>query len=105
MTRQLRLFVEETPKKVYVSALDWPGLSRGAKTEDQAVELLLAALPRYAKVARAAGERFDPTDLDLEVTERAQGDAGTAWGIPSLVASVDREAVDLIGAWIKSLKR
>ncbi|HKF85229.1 MAG TPA: hypothetical protein VKB30_05540 [Candidatus Limnocylindrales bacterium] len=94
MTRQLRLFVEETPKKVYVSALDWPGLSRGAKTEDQAVELLLAALPRYAKVARAAGERFDPTDLDLEVTERAQGDAGTAWGIPSLVASVDREAVD-----------
>lgn len=94
MSRPLRLFVEETPKKVYVSALDWPGLSRGARTEDQAVELLLAALPRYAKVARSAGERFDPTDFDLEVVERAEGDAGTAFGIPAVVASADREAVD-----------
>jgi hypothetical protein len=94
MSRPLRLFVEETPKKVYVSALDWPGLSRGAKTEDQAVELLLAAMPRYARVARSAGERFDPTDLDLEVVERADGDAGTAFGIPAIVATADRESVD-----------
>ncbi|HET7828333.1 MAG TPA: hypothetical protein VFL03_02140 [Candidatus Limnocylindrales bacterium] len=94
MSRPLRLFAEETPKKVYVSALDWPGLARGAKTEDQAVELLLAALARYAKVARSAGERFDPTDMDLEIVERAEGDAGTAFGIPAIVADADREAVD-----------
>src|SRR5262245_30868555 len=94
MSRSLRLFVEETPKKVYVSALDWPGLSRGGRTEDQAVELLLAALPRYAKVVRSAGDRFDPTDFDLDVVERAAGDAGTAFGIPAMVAPADREAVD-----------
>ena len=94
MSRTLRLFVEETPKKVFVSALDWPGLARGAKTEDQAIEVLLAALPRYAKVARMAGERFDPTDLDIEVSSRAEGDAGSAYGIPSLVAPEDREPVD-----------
>ena len=94
MSKPLRLFVEETPKKVFVSALDWPGLARGAKTEDLAVEALVAHLPRYAKVARKAGERFDPHDLDIEVVSRATGDAGSAFGIPSLVAPEDGEPVD-----------
>ena len=94
MSKPLRLFVEETPKKVFVSALDWPGLARGAKTEDLAVESLLAHLPRYAKVAHKAGERFDPHDVDLEVVSRTEGDAGSAFGIPSLVAPEDREPVD-----------
>jgi hypothetical protein len=94
MSKPLRLFVEETPRKVFVSALDWPGLARGAKTEDLAVESLVAHLPRYAKVARKAGERFDPHDFDIEVVSRTEGDAGSAYGIPSIVASEDREPVD-----------
>ena len=94
MSRPLRVLVESTPKKAYVSALDWPGLARGARTEDQAIELLLAALPRYARVARAAGERFDPTDMDLVVADRVAGDAGTEWGIPSMVVDADREPAD-----------
>jgi hypothetical protein len=94
MSRPLRLFVEETPRKVFVSALDWPGLARGARTEDMAVEALLAALPRYAKVAHKAGERFDPHEDDVEVASRTAGDAGSAYGIPSLVAAEDREPVD-----------
>ncbi|HEU0243304.1 MAG TPA: hypothetical protein VFQ75_05320 [Candidatus Limnocylindrales bacterium] len=94
MSRTVRLFVEETPRKVFASALDWPGLARGAKTEDLAIELLLAAMPRYAKVARRAGERFDPTDLDIEVSRRVEGDYGSAYGIPSMVAPEDREPVD-----------
>jgi hypothetical protein len=94
MSKPLRLFVEDTPKKVFVSALDWPGLARGAKTEDLAVESLVAHLPRYAKVARKAGERFDPHDFDIEVVSRTDGDASSAYGIPSIVAPEDREAVD-----------
>jgi len=94
MSRPLRLFVEETPNKIFVSALDWPGLSRGGKTEDLAIEALLAALPRYAKVARKAGERFEPHDVDIEVASRAPGDAGSAYGIPSIVAPEDREPVE-----------
>jgi hypothetical protein len=90
----LRLLVEATPKKAYVSALDWPGLARWGKTEDAAVEALLAALPRYAKVARRAGERFDPTGWDLDVAERVEGDASTEWGVPSMIATADREPVD-----------
>jgi hypothetical protein len=94
MSKPLRLFVEETPRKVFVSALDWPGLARGAKTEDLAVESLVAHLSRYAKVAHKAGERFDPHDFDIEVVRRTEGDACSASGIPSLVAREDREPVD-----------
>lgn len=94
MSRTLRVLVESTAKKAYVSALDWPGLARGAKTEDQAVELLIAALPRFARIARATGERFDPTDLDIAVADRVPGDAGTEWGVPSIIVAVDREPVD-----------
>ena len=93
MSKPLRLFVEETPKKVFVSALDWPGLARGGKTEDLAVESLVAHLPRYAKVAHKAGERFDPQDVDIEVVSRTKGDSGSAFGIP-LVAPEDRDPVD-----------
>lgn len=94
MSRTLRLLVETTSKKAYVSALEWPGLARWGKTEDAAVESLLEHLPRFARVARRAAERFDPTDWDLEVVERVTGDASTAFGVPAIVAAADREPVD-----------
>jgi hypothetical protein len=92
--RTIRVLVESTPKKVFVSALDWPGLSRGGKDEGLAIEALLASLPRYAVVAEAAGEAIDIAGATIEVVERIDGDAGTAFGIPSVVAAADREPVD-----------
>jgi hypothetical protein len=92
--RTLRLLVETTPKKVFVSALDWPGLSRGGRDEAAAVENLLAHVERYAPVARAAGYPLPGVDLDLEVAERIDGDAGTAFGMPSVVGAADREPVE-----------
>ena len=60
MTRQLRVTIEVGPKgkKVAAVAPDWPGLSRGAKTDQEAVERLLAYVPRYAPVAKLD----EPTD-------------------------------------------
>ena len=91
---EIRILVEATPKKVFVSALDWPGLSRGGKDEAAAVESLLAHIERYAPVARAAGHPLPGVDLHLEVAERIDGDAGTAFGMPSVVAEADRAPVD-----------
>ena len=90
----IRVLVESTPKKVFVSALDWPGLSRGAKTEEAAVDALLATVPRYAPVAAAAGFPFDADNLAIDVAERVEGDASTAFGVPAIVAATDREPVD-----------
>jgi hypothetical protein len=94
MGTQIRVLVETTPKKVFVSALDWPGWSRGARDESTAVELLLAVAPRYAEVAATAGLELDVDDLVIEVAERLDGDAGTAFGVPAVVADADRRPVD-----------
>ncbi len=90
----LRLLVESTPKKVFVSALDWPGLSRAGRDEPAAVEALLVAAKRYVEVAGAAGQAFGGATLQLEVVERLDGDAATAFGVPSRVAEADRMPVD-----------
>jgi hypothetical protein len=90
---RLRVVVETTPKRVFVSALDWPGLARGARQEAAAIEALLAALPRYARIAEAAGEAFPVDGTQVEVTERIDGDAGTAFGVPSVPADADRTPV------------
>jgi len=94
----IRVLVETTPRKVFVSALDWPGLSRGGKTEEAAVEALLAAVPRYAPVASMAGYPLEGPGLEIDVVERAEGDAGTAFGVPAIVAAADREPVDAADA-------
>ncbi|MGA9594510.1 MAG: hypothetical protein WBV06_00015 [Acidimicrobiia bacterium] len=57
MAEPIRIAVELGPKgkKCAAWALDWPGLERGGKNEEVAVEHLDAYLPRYAAVAKNAG--------------------------------------------------
>jgi hypothetical protein len=89
----LRVLVETTPKRVFASALDWPGLARGGRDEASAMIALAAAMPRYAPVAKLAGQAFDAVAA-FEVVERVEGDSGTAFGVPSLVAEADRSPAD-----------
>jgi hypothetical protein len=93
----IRVFVEIAPKRVFASALDWPGLARSGKTEASALEALAAAVPRYAVVAERAGAEFDAAAA-FEVVERLPGDATTAFGAPSVVADIDRQPTDTTGA-------
>ena len=59
MTNRMRVTLEIGPKgkKMVAVAPDWPGLARGAKTEEAAIERLLSYVPRYAPVAKLAGWR------------------------------------------------
>ena len=92
----LRVVVEATPKRVFASALDWPGWARGAKTEDEALSALLAYADRYAPVARRARVPFDPpaTLRGVSVVERLDGGASTEFGIPSLPSATEDAAMD-----------
>jgi hypothetical protein len=90
----VRVLVEITPNRVFASALDWPGLSRSGKTEPAAAEALLAAAARYAPVAAAAGYPLAAGELAIDIVERVEGDAGTAFGVPAIVAAADRAPVD-----------
>jgi hypothetical protein len=92
---ELRVTLEIGPKgkKVVAVAPDWPGLERGAKTADAAIEKLTSYLPRYmrvAKLARRGGELATITDVD--VVEQYPGIGSTDfWGISFAFSSIDEQ--------------
>ena len=91
----LPVLIEAATKRVFACAVDWPGLARSGRTEADAIDALLAALPRYEAVAAAAGLAF-PAGLgrdDVAVVERVEGNATTDFGAPGIVGEVDRKPV------------
>jgi hypothetical protein len=93
MTERLDVALEGTGKKVFASALDWPGWSRSGKTAEAAIEALLAYAPRYELVVRAAGLRL-ASAFDVDVVERLDGGSGTEFGVPSRPTEADARPVD-----------
>jgi len=95
MADELRVMLEIGPrgKKAAAVAPDWPGLERGAKTDEAATERLLAYLPRYAKVAELAGMDAELTaNTTVEVVERYPGTGSTDfWGISFAFSGIDRQ--------------
>jgi hypothetical protein len=95
MAKQLRVTLEIGPKGKQVAAVapDWPGLERGAKTGEAAIERLQAYLPRYAQVAKLAGMEGEFAALStLEVVEHYAGTGSTDfWGISFAFSSLDRQ--------------
>jgi hypothetical protein len=79
MNDSIRVMVERGKKKrVVASAFDWSGWDRSAKTEEDALVVLAAYRPRYAKVAALAGlaGEFGATG-DAVVVERLEGNGMT----------------------------
>ncbi len=93
MTERLTVAIEGTGKKVFASALDWPGWSRSGKTPEAAIEALLAYAPRYEPVLRAAGLAI-PSSFDVEVVEQLEGGSGTEFGVPSRPTQADTRPAD-----------
>jgi len=92
-TSPIRIVIEETPKKTFASAIDWPGWSRSGKTEDAAVATLLAYAERYRPVAERAG-RFVTGPEGVDVVDRLPGDASTTFGVPGRVHAVDHAPLE-----------
>ena len=85
------VYLEVAAKRTFACAVDWPGWCRSGKTEDAALEALLAYWPRYAKVAMAAGDTLpDVSPTDVHVVERLPGDATTEFGAPGQISDADR---------------
>lgn len=83
--------LEVTPKRVFASAIDWPGWSRSAKDEELALDALGRYAERYRPIVGAAGARLLAGAAErLEVVERVAGSSGTEFGIPYTVTDLDR---------------
>ncbi len=98
MANRLRVLVEQpTRGKRWVAvAADWPGLERGGKTEDQALEKLAAYVPRYLPVATRVrlGSELE-TQTEVDVIGRYPGTGSTDfWGISFAPSPLDREPFD-----------
>jgi hypothetical protein len=98
MTSTLRVQVEQPTKgKKWVAiAIDWPGLERNGRDEEQAVEHLRSYLPRYLAVAKRArlGSKL-AAQTDMEIVERYVGVGSTGfWGISFAPSSLDRLPMD-----------
>ena len=107
MTHTIPVVLELGPKgkKVVAVAPDWPGLARGAKSEEAAIERLLSYAPRYAPVAKLAGmadafassgaAHVDPhvdPEIDADIIERYAGTGSTDfWGISFAFSSIDQQ--------------
>jgi hypothetical protein len=95
----LRVALEASAKRSFAWALDWPGWCRAGKTDEAAIETLLAYASQYAPVAGEAGLAVPAAGrIDVEVIERIEGGTATEFGIPWQVVDADREPVTIAEA-------
>ena len=95
MTGELGVLLEIGPKgkRVVASAMDWPGLERWGRTDDEAIDKLLTYRPRYAPVADRLGLRaaFDREGTPT-VLERTPGNTSTDWwGIAHVPSAIEAQ--------------
>jgi len=97
VTGRIRVTLEIGPKgkKVVAVAPDWPGLERGAKSAEEAIERLRRYIPRYSQVARLAAmdAEFDALK-NIDIVEQYPGTGSTDfWGISFAFSSIDKQSM------------
>jgi len=87
---QVAVFIESGSRRVFASALDWPGWARSGKSEQLALAALADYLRRYEAIVALAGLP-GPGDAQLVVTERHPGVAkGADFGALGEIATSER---------------
>jgi hypothetical protein len=89
----IAVYLESGSKRVFASALEWPGWCRSGKDATLALNALAASAPRYALVAAEAGLPFPVRSPSFDVVERIKGSATTDFGAPGEVPASDRESL------------
>ncbi|HVC75084.1 MAG TPA: hypothetical protein VND96_01055 [Candidatus Micrarchaeaceae archaeon] len=95
MNDTIRVMIEKGRKKpvAVAVALDWPGWNRSGKTEEEALQVLAAYRPRYAKVAERAGLAVEFRKAgEMAVVERLEGTGMTDfYGLSARSAGPEQE--------------
>ena len=85
------VYLEVGSKRVFACSLAWPGWTRGGRDEDEAMQALVDAAPRYRRTLGAAARDLTTpaTPKGLRVVERVRGNATTDFGAPGVPAKAD----------------
>jgi hypothetical protein len=91
----VKVYLETGEKKVFAVALDWLGLARSGKTEEAALDALVAYAPRYVQSMNAVlgGVTGPMSAKGLDVVARLAGNRTTDFGAPDAILPADREPV------------
>lgn len=89
MAAPVSAYLEIGEKRVFASAVEWPGWTRSAKDEKLALEKLAEYASRYAAVPKAARIQFGGGAPTFKVVERVKGNPTTDFGAPAIPASSD----------------
>ena len=94
----IKIFVETGKKRIFVGAVDWPGLCRSARDKKMALQAVIDYGSRYAQVLHSKEIEFQiPNDAsELIVSERHDGNSTTDFGAPAIMLDDDRESIDQI---------
>lgn len=88
------VYLEVGAKKVFASAVDWPGWCRSAKTDDGALEALAVYVPRYTVVAKQANVTLPKSAANaFDVVERINGNATTDFGAPGVIPKLAKDGL------------
>jgi hypothetical protein len=93
---QYPVALEIGKKRIFASALDWPGWARSGRGEPEALNALLAYGSRYQHAIHNAQVSFyAPADPSVfTVKERLTGNSTTDFGAPGIAPSVDSSPMD-----------
>ena len=80
---RVNVVLEVVPKRSFAVAVEWPGWTRGGRGEDEALDALLRAGPRPARL-RLRVDLAPPADRSgLAVVARIPGTSTTEFGRPA----------------------
>jgi hypothetical protein len=87
----LPIFIEESRKKTFAGAFDWPGWCRSGKNAESALLTLYEYAARYGQLMKIAGIDFDPPQnvSDFLIRDQVEGNATTSFGAPAIILQAD----------------
>lgn len=96
MSQKIPVYLETGKKRTFAGALDWPGWNRSGRSEEEALQALVDAAPRYARALAGTGLAFTvpASPAALLVIERLEGTSTTDFGAPDAMPTTDREPLD-----------
>lgn len=87
------IYLELGRKKVFATAVAWPGWCRSGRDEASAIQALLEAGRRYVRLLHGTNLAFNPpqSSEDFHILERVAGNATTDFGAPDKLIASDND--------------